>query len=108
MICGSLQYGELLVKKSFSLQRKSKFYIPPSVMIQKIGEFESLKHEPRVTVSKYAHRLTALGRYVSSTMAYERLKMNKFERSLNSLMRTWIVNANPRNFSELLDACYRV
>lgn len=90
------------------LEEFRKLYIPPSVTIQKIEEFESLKQEPGVTVLEYAHRFIALGRYVPSMMADERLKMIKFERGLNSRIRTWIVNANPRNFGELMDACYRV
>lgn len=88
------------------LEEFFKFYIPPSVTLQKMGEFEALKQEPGMTVADYANRFTALGRYVPSTMGDERLKMLKFERGLNSRIRTWLVNANPENFGKLLGACY--
>lgn len=85
-----------------------KFYIPPSVTLQKIGMFESLVQMPGMTVADYANRFTALGRYVPAIMGDEQPKMIKFERGLNPRIRTWIVNANPRDFGELLDACYRI
>lgn len=84
-----------------------KYYVPATAIMQKMGAFEELR-QGSMTVASYADRFNALGRFVPSIMADMRLKMLKFERGLDTCIRSGIVNANAKNFGELFDACLRV
>jgi len=85
----------------------AQFY-PITIQRQKEKEFSELKMSNNMTVMQYASKFIELSRFVLKYMAFERLKMRKFEEGLAIYIHSQLASQPIYTYQELCEKAAEV
>lgn len=75
--------------------------------MQKLREFEKFTLASDMSIVKYMSKFNYLGNYSPIIMEYDTMKMYRFKKDLNSIIKSSLEMFQPKSFADFMGAIIR-